>query len=473
MFEHYKNAYKIIASLWRRRYLIVISMAAMSIISLFVGLIKPREYVASVNLLIQDPSVINPYLKDMTLSTDSQNKIEDINARLHSQTMLEKIALKLNLITPNTNHDDKIDALDDLSSNLRLDKQVDDLFLLQFMGNSDKNLLADLDTISKVLIDNLLVQDPSSLRGSDDFFKSQLVKKKEQLELAEKNLSDFTTTNADTLPSFHTTNVERLHKIQELLATKEIELAAAKSELQNQTHQLIQINPELAEIDDKITQEQFNLALMRENKSLTQQDIAGKLHEINQLIQQREDKINQARKVNVSELETLQGQVANVGTTQVLPHSLLLNQLRTFQQADTKVIDLKRDVETLKEQIKTLAPSINEYGSREKTLSELTMDVEIKKDMYQKLLDRYQKTRDMQDLGSYISHEQVKVLRSSQPLKEKGYPLALYFLIGIIGGCLFGVGLAIVLDLFDSTVRYREQLEKSLGLNVLVRIPEL
>lgn len=474
IFEQYKNVYKIIATFWRRRYLIITSLIAVSIISSFAGFLIPNKYIATVNLLIEDPSNLNPYLKDMTVSNDTQ-KIEDVNARLHSQAILEKIAKELHLINSSTPLNKKSAVVGDLSGRLKLEKQVDNLFELQYTSSSTKDALANLNAISKVLINNLLVPDPTSLRGSDEFFQSQLVKKKEQLEIAEKNLSNFTTQNADSLPSFHTANVDKLHRIQEILTTKEIELNTAKSDLEDQQHQLIQLNPELAELDSKITQEQFDLALLREKKSVSPEAISEKVNTINQLIQQREDKLNQAKKVSVNQLEALQGQVASSATTnQQLPHSMLLSQLKNFQLADEKVDDLTREIGNLKEQIRNLEPDINEYGSRERSFSDLKMDLDIKRDMYQRLLDRYQKTRDMLDLGQYISQERVKVLTApGLGLKTVGYPIILYIVCGIIGGALFGLGLALILDLFDTTIRYREQIEKSLRLPVLVRIPTL
>ena len=68
--------------------------------------------------------------------------------------------------------------------------------------------------------------------------------------------------------------------------------------------------------------------------------------------------------------------------------------------------------------------------------------------------------------------ERVKIIdQPYTPTSSSNMP-ALYFILGgLVGGLLLGIGLAILLEISDSSLRYRSQLETITGVPVFGRIP--
>lgn len=491
MFEIYKQLYKILVAFWSKRRLITNSIIVITGVALIIGYLSHNKYVVSNTLLIQDPALINPYIKDMTVYVELQNRMNDLNAQLQSQPILDKIAKHLDLITPEMSLSEKQTIYDTLADRISFikptkgpkdliqdNKQENNLIVLQYLSNSRENAVQELNIITRVLLDNIFNLNSQITKDSEQFLKAQLLNKKRDLTIAQKKLADFISDNASSLPTLGTLNYEKLNKLQDTQSTLENNLASAKSDLLLQEHNLIQLNPELTELDERITQLQYNLALLREKSPTNKSQISEKMNELNELVLKREEALQTALKINITSLENIQGQVADAGASATgqmqQPKSLLLSQLKLYQTASLKVKNLELSMENLNDDITSVEKTINGSGQRDKTLSELKLDVDVKLDLYQKLLDRYQKTQDMQNLSHYLSNERVKVIKSDFQIPEvKGHSLGVYFLCGLIGGLFFGCGLAFLIEILDTTVRYREQIETNLKLPVLARVPNL
>jgi len=108
----------------------------------------------------------------------------------------------------------------------------------------------------------------------------------------------------------------------------------------------------------------------------------------------------------------------------------------------------------------------------EKRLNELKREVEVNQELYQKLKKRLVMASVTGDLGKFEQNNLVKVIEPPRiPTKPTNKPLFLFLIAGIVGGIMMGIGLVIVVEFLDGTVRQARVIENYTGVPVLCRIP--
>ena len=75
----------------------------------------------------------------------------------------------------------------------------------------------------------------------------------------------------------------------------------------------------------------------------------------------------------------------------------------------------------------------------------------------------------LEDYSSGMSAEE----QPFTPTKPSNLPTIVFAIAGLFGGLFMGIGLAMVAEFTDHTVRRREQVERLLGAPMLARIPPL
>jgi len=122
--------------------------------------------------------------------------------------------------------------------------------------------------------------------------------------------------------------------------------------------------------------------------------------------------------------------------------------------------------------ISELETNLSGYGDLERTLIKLKRDHEVKRELYDELLKRYELARITGSLSQFEQSKRVKIIdKPYTPVSPANFPALFFVLAGLVGGLFLGIGLTIVLELLDTSIRYRSQLELVAGAPVLGRIP--
>ena len=85
---------------------------------------------------------------------------------------------------------------------------------------------------------------------------------------------------------------------------------------------------------------------------------------------------------------------------------------------------------------------------------------------------RRENARITSSLGIFEQDKRIKVIdRPFTPTAPDNPPSYLFFIAGLIGGIFVGCGLAMLLEISDTTLRRRDRLEALTGVPLLTRIP--
>lgn len=465
----YYRVFIILSASWRRRYAIAIPILVLPFIGLAIGLMSPSYYSSHTSMLIQETAKMNPFLKDLAVSAMLKERMSALHTLLHSRHILASVAMKRGLLDEHSSSADHDRVISEMSSALTVRMLGKDLIRIDYTSSQLEGIKATLEEISKQFVEQLLAPERSSMRASTQFLAEHLKQRQQELHFAETALAEFKNRHAIDLPSFHLGNMTHLSSLKQRLVERTTELAGATRRLGSLDQQLSKTNPVLGRLEEKIVHIEGDLVLLRARYTDQHSKIRGALRNLHSLQAERLNILGQTQpSTTVSQLWAIASKDSRADGGQ----TLLVSQLENLQLARSEVDGLKEELVSLQDMIAKGESQAANYGANESELSLLERSVKIKRELYEDFLLRHEKARITQSLSIFEQDKRIKVIdRPFTPASDNKLPLPLFFIFGLIGGILVGSGLALLLELSDTSLRRRDRLEAITGVPVLSRIP--
>lgn len=462
--------YFILAGAWRRRYTILIPILLLPLLGILLSSMSPKKYAAHTSMLIQETAKLNPFLEDLAVSSMLKERINSLKVLLHSRHILGQVALERGLVNADTPPGQRDYIVGQLSSALSIQMVGKDLIRIDYQSNTPEGMKEMLQSVSREFIEQVLAPERSSMNDSSRFLGDHLRTRQIELDKAELAMSQFKDQHAAELPELYLTNVSRLAQLKQRLAERQAELDGAKRSLGGINQQLSKTNPVLGLIEQKIVRLQSELALLRARYTEQHSKVVTALKDLKRLEEERQKLLtNTDENLSIEKLWVIGSNYQVNNDPEKQP--LLISQLENMQLTSGKVEGLEAEVNTLKKMITDLEKLMSGYGETASMLSKLEREVAIKRDLYDDMLMRYEKAGITESLGVFEQDKRVKVIdRPFTPASAINTPLILFIISGVFGGVFLGVGLAIIQEKGDSTVRTREHLHLLTGAPVLSRI---
>lgn len=456
---------------WRHRYAIVIPILILPLMGFIAGVLSPKQYSSHTSMLIQETAKMNPFLEDLAVSAMLKERMEALKTLLHSRHILTTVAEQRGLIDEETSAKKHDEIIAELSSALSVQMLGKDLIRIDYTSDKSQDMKETLETISEQFVEQLLAPERSSMKDSSHFLTEHLKQRQQELHSAETILANFKTQHATSLPEMHLTNITHLTKLKQTLSEREAEIAGAKKKLGSLDQQLSKTNPVLGRIEEKIVKIRGELALLRARYTDKHSRIQGALRNLRRLQEERQNIMKQTEKgIDIDQLWAI------ASNTQINTNSkeqtLLVSQLEHLQQARSEVDGLNEEIKSLNKMIKKLEIQTSSYGNDENEFSRLERDVKIKRELYDDLLLRHENARITSSLGVFERDKRIKVIdRPFTPTSPKNLALYIFVIAGLVGGFILGCGIALLIELSDTSLRYRYKLQELTGVPVISRIP--
>ncbi len=462
----------IFSGAWRQRYVIVIPILFFPIVGLIIGVTANKKYKNHTSMLIQETSKMNPFLEDFAVSAMLKERKDALQTLLHSRHILGSVAREMNLVTENSPPLEFDRIIQKLSNSLIVSFKGKDLIRIDYTTDSPTGMKDTLNSISQQFIEQLLAPERSSMSDSSRFLAQHLEYRKKELEQAESALATYKNLHATELPEFHLANISRLTKLKQRLSEKVSELAGSIKTLGSLDQQLSKTNPVIGVIEEKIVQIQSSLALYQSRYTNKHSKIVGAKRQLKRLEEERRELISLSK--NSSNTDKL-WDIASITTiTNDSSQPLLISQLENLQFSRSRVVGLKEETSSLQKTIHSLEKKAQDYGDQEKELLKLDRDLKVKTDLYNELLTRHEMAKVTGSLGRFEQDKRVKIIdKPFTPSYPTNFPIYLFIVFGFTAGIVFGGGIALLIEITDTTLRTRKQLEELLNVPVISRIPPL
>lgn len=486
------NFYLILMAAWRQRYVIIIPVLVLPVLGGAIAVTQGKIYDTHTTILVQETSKLNPFLEDLSVSTNLKERMAALDTLLHSRHILSAVATELELFKEGINEAEKDRIIRRLSLGIGLNQRGKDLVQISYRAGSPDDMKRTLEVVSKYFVDQLLAPERSSIAKSEEFIKAQIAQQKEALLRAEQSLSDFKHKNAVRLPAFHGGNVKRLRELRQLLAEKHVELSGATAELASMDKQLTSTNPVVGALEKRIVGLTSELELLRSRYTDQHSKVVHAQRKLRHLRQKRNDLIEKTARLTPEQVERLWNLAmsstdfarnsvndgeANGSTStgnQSRVSTLLVSQLQSIQKSKTNEQRLKQEISSIETQINNMDMQVRSFATVERELTELERDLDTRQKLYNEFLKRYEMAKVTGSLGKFEEKNRIKIIdQPYTPSAPSNIPTLFFVVAGVLGGLALGAGLALLLELLDTTLRRSDQLQQMTNAPVLSRIPKL
>ena len=464
--------YRIIAGAWRQRYALLIPALILPFAGLLIANMNARYYTAHTSLLIQETANMNPFLQDFAVSAMLKERLATIKTLLHSRHILARVAEDQGLIDEDTPPQQRDRIVARLSKALKVSMPGKDLIRIDYRATRAERMKETLESVSNHFIEQLLAPERSSMKGSTRFLEQQLAQRRIDLESAETSLADFKDRYLTDLPELQAGNIARFAQLKQTLAEKQAAMAGASKSLGSLDAQLSKTNPVVGRLEEQIVRLKGDLAMLRSRYTDNHSKIQAVLRELRSLESERQKNLlEKPQDIDTGKLWQIASSVDSSGDTGKR-QPLLISQLESLQASRNSVEGLEEEINSLKAMIAELEKNLSGYGDLERSLIKLQRDLDVKRELYDELLKRYEMARITGSLSLFEQSGRVKIIDEPYtPAMPSNFPAPIFVLAGLVGGLLLGIGLAILLNFFDTGVRYRSDLESIAGAPVFGRIP--
>ena len=444
-----------ISGAWRRRYLIAIPIVVMPILGTLAALVTPKAYESRMTILVQDPSKLNPIMTDLAIGADLKDRMPSLQALLTSRHVLLDVLKDLGRIKPSTDAKSANVEVGNLSKALTSNLIGNELIELKLRGPQPNGLGKALGAIGSRFIERVVQPASGSVDSSETFLHKQLDQSDEELKDAEDKYSDFKRRNSEKLPALYSANVARLAALQQNLEGKRIELSTANAAFEDLRKHVSMLNPIVGRLEEAIVQTSSELAALRARYTDEHSEVQAAERKLKRLQEERVTLLANQAQENGADMQQLWNLAAGVATSgDKVNTPLLVEQMKQIQEADTKRTALSKEVEELQIQVDQLRGAIAEFGPIEQQQQELERGIASAREQHDMLAKRYQVARLAGSLGRDQGMEWVKIIDApGDPTAPVTPPGILFVIGGLIGGVVFGAGLATVFEVLDPRLR--------------------
>ena len=470
-----KNIAAVLWGAWRRRYLIAVPVLAMPILGLLVGGMSTKKYESYTTILIQEAAKQNPFLEDLAVATNLKSRMEALNALLHSRHILFEVASKMGLVNKDMPEEERSQKIAILSKALDATLIGDDLIKISYVSDKPEGMVEILKLVSLRFVERVIAPQRSSIISSEAFLEQEMDKRRIELARTEKQLADYKSRFAGELPELHAGNVVRLGNMRDALSDRRTALEGARAARETLYSRLTKSNPVIGRLEEEIVGAMRDLAVLRSRYTDNHTSVRAALRKLGRLEDERLKVMESAELLTNEDLDRLWNMASNSevksdnGT-----QTLLISQLQLLQEAEARIRSLEEETANLEKEVENLRVMVSGFGEHERRLAVLQRDIDVEMKIYEDLAHRHQMARVTGALGKYEESERVKLIDSPfTPLAPSNVPVFIFVVAGLIGGMALGCGLAVILELIDTSVRSRDVFSRLLDAPVFTRIPVL
>lgn len=470
----------------KRKWIVIGTWVGCILIAGILCVVLPKSYRSSTLILIENAKIPDDYVKGL-VGASVEERLTMLQQQVLSRTLLGQIIEEFNLYEGRVKRDGLEFVLEDMRKQIKIDtvgtagnrgKSVE-AFTISF---SHENPMTAMKVTSKLasqyIEENLKVRE-QMVTGVSAFLEQELNAAKGVLEAQEQAISKFKTKHIGLLPEQMEANLRALDRSQ-------VDLNATEELIHSKTDRLGLLEKSIKEYEASgTTQAMAGSTPGGPVGGQTGMDpLVTRLRELERTL----TTLLAEYKETYPDIAQIRQEIAGVKKQLAGKYGDPSNEkdadaAKTFDPYLKELIkqrnDLRVEVSSIKDRRRRLAEHIKEFEgrveqtpAREQELMILVRDYENMQKNYQALLEKRLNAHVAENLEKRQKGEQFRVLDPANlpERPEKPNRLAI-MLIGLLGGCGLGVGLAIGLDQMNPTFKRREEVEMLPGIRVLAAIP--
>ena len=467
---------------WRRRWFIMAPLVIVSVGTMLVVRRLPDRYESSATMLIVPQRIPEAYVRSaVTIRLDE--RLMAMSQTILSRTRLESIVQEFNLYPEERKTmimEDIIEMMRtrDIGFNAARARADSGSFEISFQSDSARTAQ---QVASKLA--NLFIQENEKDRAvladqTDEFLGSQLLEVERQLKEREKQLEDFKRTHPGAMPSQAESN-------QAALQNAQLQMTAVQESITRDRDRQVTVQRQLQDLALAAT-----MAPLSDNsQAQAPQTYARQLEVAREQLKNMRMKLTadhpdiKALSRLIKDLEQKAAAEASQAPVSATVSANPAEASRAARIADLQTEDqtLTRRIAQRQEDERQLLATMSVLRGRleatpnvESQLTELMRDYTTLQQQYQGLLGKSQEAKVAANLERRQIGEQFKMIDSARlPQRPKSPDRLRMNLMGALGGLVFGLGCAALLEYRDTSLRTDDDVLVALALPVLATVPTM
>lgn len=468
------NIYRFIDVVWRRRYYLGVSIVLGIFVACLISFVTPKRYVSHTSILVQESALLNPFLEDLSVSFNLEDRMVALRVLVHSRHILFTVAEQNELIDKNSDHRARSLIVEQLSDAITLTLSGTDLVIITLKWHSPGQMQAILNSVSALFIESLMAPSRASIISSEKFLLSQLELRRNKLLDAEQKMASFRRQHLGVLPELFIQNNQTLFAIYSDIRDKDIALSGAYGQLKSLKQKLAQTNPVIGIVEEQIVAAEAKLSLLKASYTRHHSKVQSVELQLKNLKNEQKKLLGKNLELTDEQLNQLWNLASVADDRESKTPSLLLSQLENLQAAQSRVIQLENEIAMLRQQSKRLTNNVAMEADVAKELSALQRDLTVNTKLYHDLLNRHEMAKVTGELGRHEESEKIKVIdRAFTPGYPTNLTLMIYIIVGLIGGVGCGVGLTVAAELLDDKLWHIRKISTLDNMNIIARLPAI
>jgi polysaccharide chain length determinant protein (PEP-CTERM system associated) len=416
------------------RKAMVVTFLFINFSMLVLGLLWPKGYTSSSTILVDDKKIIQPLMQGAAVSTEVADRSRLAREVIFGRKIMNQLLEHGGWMNKNLTPTEQENIIKGLTKRMAITNVGKDLIKIEYRDIEPERTFRVTQKAAELFIFESLGVKSEESQAAFEFIDKQTKEYHDKLLKAEEQLKEFRSANLDARPGTDADISARLNLLQTRIEQASQDLKEAevkKTSLEKQLSGEAEVATALSregQFRSRIAELQSQLETLRLNYHDDYPDIVQIKHQIEDLSQaiveerKRRDAAKASGKVIIDE------GVINNPMYQQLKQELSQTRVN-IEMLSARIGEAKRQLQQELERGRRV------HGG-EATLSELTRDYQVNRDIYQDLLRRRENARVSMSLDK---EKQGLTIKIQEPATLPLTPSGLRFLHFVVGGLLLGV----------------------------------
>lgn len=464
----------------QKRWKLIVALAIVGTVAGFVlSDILPKRFTSQTLVLVDKPAVPRTVVDAMP-ADDIDQRLAAMQSQILSRTRLEPIIEQYGLYQGERKHR----AMEDLVARLRKaiiitpihpmdETRANSLpgFTVAVTFDNPQLAQAVCSSITSMFLQQNLELQTQQAEVTSAFLDKQLADAKAALDSQDQKLAAFKTMHLNTLPDEEQANLNLLMELSsqldattQALGRAQQDKAFAESQLTQQLYALQQSqtgqNPDT--LEEQLAQLQSQLTALRAQYTDDYPDVIKTKSDI------------AALKKRIAEADNNRKNAPAISSKPSLEPPQVRELRAQIHQYDETIQERIAQQKQIQNQIATYEIRVQSSPTVEEQYKELTRDHQTALDFYNDLLKKHDDQSMAVDLQQRQEGEQFRVLDPANLPDQPSFPNKAVFTAGGLGGGLvLGIGITLLLELKDTSLKNEADVEHYLRLPVLAMVPAI
>lgn len=444
--------------IWIRRRYIIITAWLFCPVGWYYVYNMPPVYQANARVYFDTQTILEPLLRGLTVSTNSQQQVQALARTVLTRPNLEKVARNADLDknAPTTAEFEKI--INALERNLRLNfggRGGTNIYTLTYANKNPDIALRVVQEMMNVFIESRLGTSRADQQSAERFITAQINDYEQRLVDAERKRSEFRRNQMDMLSGGEASYYGRISAQEQLLVQTQLEVQeleirrdGLRQELRNLTSMSQEGRQPVTQFDERIKLSNARLDDLLMRFTDNHPDVIEITRLIERLEQQRDDELTMLR------------ELGSAADNSLLMQSGVYESLITaMSQIEGEIGSRALRINVIEESIATLRSKMHLIPQIEAEYAALNRDYEINKSNYELLLSRREAAEMSRRVDSSESELKFRIIDPPRvPMEPAGPDRISFYTVVLFFGVGAGVALALLRNLISPVLTNSLQL---------------